>query len=322
MKRGTLDDELEALRAIRDQTDAPEARDRLRRALGSKRSFLVSAAAEIVAAAELSELLPLLLPAFDRFMEDPVKNDKGCRAKIAIADALQRAAYDAPDLYLRGLRHVQEEPVWGGHVDTAAPLRGLCGFGLARIDHPDAMAELAGLLADPERAARADAARALLAMGSPEAIPVLRLKALVGDADPQVMTECFGALLGLSPRSLPFVARFLHHKDEAVSEAAALALGESKREGALDVLRPFCEGLPPDSRRTALLAIALVRSSAALDYLVSVVERGPSGVAAHALGALGLYRHDAPLRSRVEAIVAARASRPLRQAFAEAFPPV
>src|SRR5689334_371329 len=99
MKRGTLDDELDALRAIRDKPDAPEARDRLRRALGSKKSFLVSAAAEIVAAAELSDLLPLLLPAFDRFMEDPLKTDKGCRAKIAIADALQRAAYDAPDLY-------------------------------------------------------------------------------------------------------------------------------------------------------------------------------------------------------------------------------
>src|SRR5438093_736437 len=83
----------------------------------------------------------------------------------------------------------------------------------------------------------AAAADAVGAAGRADGIPLLRYKALVGDADPQVLTECFAALLALAPSdSLAFVAPFLRHGDEAVSESAALALGQSRLEGAFPIL--------------------------------------------------------------------------------------
>src|SRR5207253_10764017 len=104
-------------------------------------------------------------------------------------------------LFRRGMRIVQREPVWGDPpwVDTAAELRGVCALGLAQTGDPDAVVEIAALLADPERAARANAARAIGAAGRADGIPPLRYQALTGDEDPQVTTECFGALLALAP---------------------------------------------------------------------------------------------------------------------------
>ncbi len=67
---------------------------------------------------------------------------------------------------------------------------------------------------------------------------MLRLKVQIGDAEPQVIGECFGALLAIAAEySLPFVAAYLHGKDEELQEYAALALGESRRPEALQLLR-------------------------------------------------------------------------------------
>ena len=65
-------------------------------------------------------------------------------------EALARLGYDDPSVFLRGLRHIQFEPVYGGRVDTAVDLRGASAFGLV---------ESGGrLLADPGQ--QADAAEA------------------------------------------------------------------------------------------------------------------------------------------------------------------
>ena len=52
-ERRTLDDELEALRAIRGQPSSQQGLDTLRQALESKQSLVVAMACEIVAQAEL-----------------------------------------------------------------------------------------------------------------------------------------------------------------------------------------------------------------------------------------------------------------------------
>ncbi len=83
--------------------------------------------------------LPDLLAAFRRFLADPSK-DKGCLAKIAIAEALTRLEHEEAEIFLEGIRHMQREPVWGGTEDTAAWLRGLCAIGLAGCRHPRAAA--------------------------------------------------------------------------------------------------------------------------------------------------------------------------------------
>lgn len=59
-------------------------------------------------------------------MTKPVETDPGCTAKLKAADALYCLEYSNEDLFLRGIRHVQE-PIWDGSDDTAA-LRGTCAF--------------------------------------------------------------------------------------------------------------------------------------------------------------------------------------------------
>lgn len=312
--------ELSAVHALRENPRAPESLSKLRRALADKSNFIVAAAAEIVAASELVELLPLLGPAFERFMVTPVKTDKGCKAKIALADAMYRTeSRDAP-LFRIGMRHVQPEPVWGGSQDTAAELRGICAMALAQISPPDVIEELADLLADKEPNARALCARALGASGREEALPLLRFKLHIGDPSSEVMLECFSALLSLCPeRALPVCAAALDADDEERRDAAALALGQSRREEALPLLTALAERVSILERRTPLLAIAMLRTSSAFEYLMQLVQDAPSSHAAHAVRALAVHRYDDALLARVRDVVRKRDDPRLLQAVEESF---
>ena len=68
--------------------------------------------------------------AFDRFLVEPLKNDKLCRAKIAIVQALDKIEHGRQKVFERAAGHVQLEPVFGGREDTAAALRGAALFAL------------------------------------------------------------------------------------------------------------------------------------------------------------------------------------------------
>ena len=57
---------------------------------------------------------------FHRFMENPVKTDPGCSAKVELVTALHDLDCAREEVFLQGLRHVQKEPGWGPPVDTAA----------------------------------------------------------------------------------------------------------------------------------------------------------------------------------------------------------
>jgi HEAT repeat protein len=206
------------------------------------------------------------------------------------------------------VRLVQMEPVYGGQADTAAAVR--CGgaAGLAQTAHPDAAVAAAELLADAEWDARAGAARALALCPRPHAEPVLRLKLRAGDAEPAVVGEVLRALLALAPdAALPLAAARLGDNDEGVAEQAALALGDSRLEGALPALIEFCEATPLLSRRrAAMLAVALVRSDAARDWLLARVADADAKTAIVAGQALAIHRHDERLRERVLAAARAR----------------
>lgn len=295
-----IEDTLATLRQLREDPTTPGAQAMLRRALGGKSPHVAAKAAEIAGEAELSTLTLDLVAAFDRFLVNPVKSDPSCVAKTAIAEALYRLGADAGAVFLRGIRHVQMEPVWGGRADSAGALRGVCALGLVRINHDDAMLEIGDLLADPEARVRADAARALAYSEHPHAVPLLRLRVLAGD-DSEVLAECFAALLSLDDtRGLPFVERFLSADEPAVQEAAALALGGSRLAAALAVLRAWWERTPTlDLRRTALLAIAMIKHDAALEFLLSVIHTGRGPDARDAVAALAIFRHDETLVARV-----------------------
>ena len=199
----SLEDTLADLHQLRADPLSATSIATLRHVLGGKTSHAVAKAAQIAGEFEIAALTADLAAAFDRLMVNPAKSDPGCRAKAEIADALYRIGSDDAAVFLRGIRHVQMEPVWGGRVDTATALRGACALGLVRMNYPDALSELADLLADPETPARVAAARAVAYSENDNGVPLLRLKVLVGDPESEVVSECLVGLLKLVRIPLP-----------------------------------------------------------------------------------------------------------------------
>jgi HEAT repeat protein len=304
MARG-FEERLAAVRHATQTPDDPASRKELLAALRGTNGFLVS----VIVGALPDRFHHHLPDAFARLLEDPVKRDPNCWGKIAIAKALFDADVRADEVWIAGSRHVQPEPVLGGRQDTAAALRGTCIMALVHQHHPRAMVEAARLLVDPERAARVAATRALAASGDPAvAEPLLRLKVAAGESDPEVLGECFAALLELAPEaSLPFVIAFLDGKSDAEAECAAIALGGSRLPAAFGPLRERAEAFTLANRRRALLlGIALLRREDAWDYLVERIADGASATASAAIEALGTFRHDEVLRDRVLQAAATR----------------
>lgn len=319
MARG-FEERLAAVREAVQRPDDAASRKVLLQALRGTNGFLVSVVVE--GAAE--RFLDQLPAAFERLLHDPVKRDPNCYGKLAIAKALYDADVRADDVYLAGCGHVQLEPVLGGRQDTAAGLRGTCIMALVHQQHPRATVEAARLLVDPERAARIAAARALAASGNPEVgEPVLRLKVATGDAEPDVLGECFAALLELAPEpSLPFVVDFLDGKREDEAEAAALALGGSRLPGAFEPLRERAEAFTSGTRRRAvLLAIALLRRDDAWAYLVDRIGDAAPPTAVAAIEALGTFAHDAALAERVLEAATRRGDARILEAARASFAP-
>jgi HEAT repeat protein len=307
-KTSSLKKGLEELAELRADPRSPDAIEKIRQALNDTHNHLAATAARIVGEVKLESFDDLLVQAFERFMENPLKTDKGCAAKKAIAEALFQMGSHQEDLFLQGIRHVQLEPVYGGQEDTAAELRYVSAMGLVNTGYPDVMLELAHLLADKVLDARIGAIRAIAYARQDAGIPLLRFKALIGDEDPRVVYECFRALLDLSPRdSLPFVASFFDHDDPAVAESAALVLGESRLPEALDVLREGWENsLNQDLRRFILLAIAMLRYEEAIDFLLSLIANESQGIAQDAIEALEMYQEDVQIWGKVKEITESR----------------
>lgn len=263
----------------------------------------VGTAAAIVGEHRIESCEPALVAAFERLTERPIQRDPGCLGKAASAEALHQLDAAQPAVYLAGISTRQMEPVWGGQQDTATELRSACARGLVRMRHPDVLLHLAEALADPEVPVRLSAAQSLAYHGAPGGLPLLRLKVLSGDPETQVIGECLLAMLRIDAESsLMFVAEQLDAADPERSEAAALALGESRAEGAFAILR---EWLPEASAErqadVALLAIATLRSDDAIGFLLQQIAdaRGPEARAA--LAAMEIHRHDPALRERIEA---------------------
>ncbi len=308
-KRPTLEEKLVALNNLRREPDTGLACAELIKALKSKTSLLVARAAAIAGELELEQATEALNDAFERFMVDPTRTDKGCRAKTAIAEALYRAGCRRDEVFARGIHHAQFEPVYGGKVDTAATLRGTCAMGLVQADHPQVMNLLARLLADPEGPARAMAARAIGTTGAVAAgVPLLRFKVLCGDDDQQVLCECFGSLLALNPtESMPFVCGYLRDTNPFVCEAALLALGESRLDSAFDaIVSWWSDRSDPDLRRATYLAIAMLRKERAITHLLSVVATEPRDDAEDAIAALKMHDYDESIARRLAETVRQR----------------
>jgi len=206
---------------------------------------------------------------------------------------LGRLGRDETEVFFSAARLVQKEASWGPPVDTAASLRAHGGAGLAGMGHPDAAAELAGLLADPEPVARAGAANALSRVPVEVALPLLLHKLLVGDKSPEVMGEAYRTILAMSPgRGLELAGAALDGEDRELADQAALALGDSRDPKALARLIEHCDAALPRERRIPLMAIALSRLDAGLDYLLAALRKGDKLTSQSARDALAVYKDD------------------------------
>jgi len=320
----SVDVALRELSALRD-APAAELLPALRQHLASKQNLVVAKAAEMTRDANLSALAPELAGAFARFMIEPAKSDRGCGAKEAIARALYELAPPGNDavefVFISGIHHRQLEGSYGPPIDTASALRGWCALGLVRIGYKRMHDELAELLADPEPQARIMAARAIAYAGHDTGTPLLRLKCLAGDREPEVLSECLLALGKLAgPRAATLITRFLDSTDESISATAALALGEMRSPLALAPLRARWSTKPhAQDRSPLLLPIALSRLPEAIDFLIEIIATAPEPLATEALQAMKMYRGDSATRERLRAEVESRGSTLLITTFASIF---
>ena len=312
---------LAQLNALRTDPRAPASIDQIKNALSDRSNLVAARAADIVREAKLEAMLPHVATVLRRFMNDPVKSDPGCAAKTAAARALYELGAHERDLFLDGARFVQPEPSFGRPNDTAAELRAVCALALVRVGHPQQLEVLADHLMDPEPHVRLSAARAVGYAGHEFGALLLRMKVRAGDAEEDVLAECFAQLLKLAPaRSVPFAAQCLDSPDESSRRAAAFALGASRDPAALAVLTDRWEGdFGAESRLFLVPAIALHRSTEAIDFLVGGLEAAGPDLGAAIVEGLSAYRHDASVRERVKTVIDARDDSTLHDAFARHF---
>jgi hypothetical protein len=276
-----FEEQLAALDALREQPEDVRV-DALRKALGHRNNFTVAKAADLIREFELADLAPDLLAAFDRFFDDPVKTDPQCWAKNAISRTLADFELQEEAVFLRGMRHIQMEPVWGGQSDTAGTLRATCALALVQcrsLTERDLLAHLVELLADKDKTVRIEVVRGIEQVGSPSAVLLLRLRAILGSdkssaEEPEVLGACYGGVLRIEGvRAIPWVRRFLIAADDNAGEAA-LAIAGTHSPEAFEVLRAsFVKAPDPWWRSVLLSAISLTRQDAALEFLLELVRK-------------------------------------------------
>ncbi|MGA9668977.1 MAG: HEAT repeat domain-containing protein [Terracidiphilus sp.] len=314
--------ELEALSEAFATQDGPSDAqvEYLRKALGHRNNFIVSKAAKLVTGAEISALLPEVLAAYERFFVDAAKTDPKCWAKEALAKALVKLEYRSKDAYLRGMRHHQMEASWGPPEDTAGALRGTCTHALVNcpgISDADLLTVLLEPLTDADKTVRIEAARAIGNVGGMSAALILRLRALLGNDEPEVLGEVYAALLSLEgAAAIPVVARYLEDGDEVAAEAAYALAGLRTSEALATLLARLRAGADTWFSSVLLSAIALTRLPEAMDFLISLIERDSTEAAA-AIEAIGRVAPSVETRSRVGQAVEQVDSPRLRKAFRE-----
>lgn len=319
MAKDKTEEAIARVNVLATAPDTPETIESLRAALAGKVNLVVAKAAAIVEAREFTVLANELETAYRQFCAK--SPDKGCVAKIAIAQALYKLGASAENVFLHGVEHVQKEASWGPPVDVGAELRGISALGLVRMGHREAMARSADLLGDPEVQARIFAARALAYAGHEHAALPLRTKIRIGDVDPEVIAECLAALLKLTPtQAVPLIEKLLDAPDGDTRPNAALALGESRLPAAGEVLMTrWTNDIRPDSRRSLALAIATLRTPQSFAFLLAAIEEEPATTGVAILEALKIYAHDEAAMARIRKAVEAKENLALTQAFAEEF---
>jgi hypothetical protein len=322
-KKDPIENALDRLGELRHAAESPSLVDELRGFLRNRSNMVVAKAAKVTRELRIAALQPDLLLAFNKFMGDAPRLDKRCAALTEIVEALYEFDYDDPAPFLSGLKHVQMEASFGPPVDAAAKLRAMSAQGLLRTRYPDAVTEVVPLLVDREPPARIGAVRALAGNGGEAGLLLLRLKALTGDTEAEVLGECFAGLLAASgDKAVALVAKFIDSEDGASAEAAILALGESRLPAAYNVLKEkWDRTIGKSEKKVLLVAMAASRLDEAIAFLVGLVESETAHTAGDALEALAIYKLNAGVSRAVQKAVSGRRERELLERFRRDFEP-
>jgi len=320
-KPDPVEQALDRVAALKIEAAGPSASAELRAFLKNRSNLVVAKAAQCAAHFRAMELVPDLVAAFHRLMRDPAKLDKACAATTEIVNALHELDYAEPEIYLVGIHHVQMEGSFGPPIDAAAKLRAISALGLARTTYPAALDEIVSLLVDEWPDARIGAIRALTVNGGPAGALLLKLKILTGEPEPDVLAECFSGLLTAAPeRSLRLISGFADSEDRAIAEAALLALGSSRLPEAFELLKGNWEKTAGGPlRKTVLLAIGMVRSDAAVEFLLALLADCSPAIAKDVLAGLALFRDNEKIRSRVQNVVTGRNEKSISEIFEQQF---
>jgi HEAT repeat protein len=312
----SFEEQIAALDSLRQQP--PEGCiEPLRKALEHRNNFVVGKAADLIRDFQMQQLIPALLTAFGRFFDNPVKTDPQCWAKNSLSRTLAAFEHQDAAVFLRGMRHIQLEPVWGGSSDTAGTLRATCALALVQcrsLHEPDLLAHLVELFADKDKSVRIEAARAVEQVGSPSAALLLRLRAVLGADEPEVLGACYSGILRLEGVSaIPWISRFLASSDDPAAEAALAIAGTHSAQGFNILRERFAAEADPWFRSVLLSAIALSRQDAALEFLLDLV-RTESLQAEAAIEAILRSMPSDDITKRLETLVAG--NQHLARAFA------
>jgi HEAT repeat protein len=319
-----LEDELRHAESLRHRSPGSDATQDIIAALAHRSGLVVGAAARAAHALRCDEALPAMLGALDGLYVDPADRDPKCHGKLALVTALDELGHADAAVFLRAVRHVQLEPVWGGQEDSAPPLRVRAAQALVRLGHHTLYRVLGDLLVDPVGDVRGAAAQMLGALGGERAALLLRLRVAVGEEPDRadVLADHLAGLLACDGEaSLPLVTVLLTDADRSIASAAALALGGSRLPAALTPLHAALgRSIDRQLRRSQVDAIALLRSEAAVEVLLGLVAEGDQELAVHAAGALRLYRDRETVVRRTEAAIAIRGVAGIAKRWASAQP--
>ena len=321
-----IEQQLEMLNSFRGKTADDATLQVIRKALRDRTNLVVAKAAAIAAQLQARDLVPDLLQAFDRFFQNAAHTDPKCWAKEALCKALRDLGHDESAAFLRGLGHVQMEPVWGTTVDTAATLRGTCALALLQctdLTREDKLWHVMRALTDREPAVRADAARALGELSGREAALLLRLKARMGDREAAITGQVLEALLDTEGNAgVPFVAEFLTSAEEELREEAALALGASRLPAATAALiEAWTHRGNREVGGAILRGLSASRQESAIEFLCGVIRKGRDDEALAALDALHLHRDSTEICRQIAQAVETRGEQTVREEYLRLFGP-
>lgn len=291
MRKDPIKQALQAVQDLRSQGVSDDTVTVLAEVIHKHPGIVVAQAAKLAAQWQVEALAPALETAFHRLSKDGQEDDPQCWGKVALVKALHALAWQGADVYVRGCKVVQLEPVYGGKEDSAAPVRSTSFRALVQLPTvatATVMTTLADLLADKSASVRAEAARSSVYCPVELTQPLLRLKIRTGDTDSRVVGTCFDALLVVAPteETVDLVLEYTHSKDALQAEALAALASSAVPEAVTAVTESYPTLGDAQVKRVVLTSLSASPTEQAFDFLCHLLGFAPLPEATWALDAL------------------------------------